>query len=69
MAELHRVTGAKNKAYGLFRERELADSLRYVRQGGVTTAFALLAVCGGELAKYPFADGGIVCSATTAIWR
>lgn len=64
MAELHRVYSAKNKAYGLFSEEsELADSLRLQRQGEEDfTAFSRAATgrLRDELAKYPFADGGIV---------
>lgn len=63
MAELHRVYSAKNKAYGLFSEEsELADSLRLQRQGKRISAFSRAATgrLRDELAKYPFADGGIV---------
>ena len=64
MAELHRVYSAKNKAYGLFSdESELADSLRLQRQGEEDFLAFSRAATGrlrDELAKYPFADGGIV---------
>ena len=64
MAELHRVYSAKNKAYGLFSEEsELADSLRLQRQGEEDFSAFSRAATGrlrDELAKYPFADGGIV---------
>ena len=64
MAELHRVYSAKNKAYGLFSEEsELADSLRLQRQGEEDFLAFSRAATGrlrDELAKYPFADGGIV---------
>ncbi|KAI3489323.1 hypothetical protein L1887_46368 [Cichorium endivia] len=64
MAELHRVYSAKNKAYGLFSEEsELADSLHLQRQGEEDFLAFSRAATGrlrDELAKYPFADGGIV---------
>ncbi len=64
MAELHRVYSAKNKAYGLFNEEsELAQSLRLCRQGEEDFLGFSRAATGrlrDELAKYPFADGGIV---------
>ncbi len=62
--ELHRVYSAKNKAYGLFSEEsELADSLRLQRQGEEDFLAFSRAATGrlrDELAKYPFAEGGIV---------
>lgn len=64
MAELHRVYSAKNKAYGLFNaESELAQTLRLQRQGEEDFLAFSRAATGrlrDELAKYPFADGGIV---------
>lgn len=64
MAELHRVYSAKNKAYGMFNEEsELAQSLRLQRQGEEDFLAFSRAATGrlrDELAKYPFADGGIV---------
>lgn len=64
MAELHRVYSAKNKAYGLFSEEsELADALRLQRNGDEDFLAFTRAATGrlrDELAKYPFADGGIV---------
>lgn len=64
MAELHRVYSAKNKAYGLFSaESELAQTLRLQRQGEEDFLAFSRAATGrlrDELAKYPFADGGIV---------
>ena len=64
MAELHRVYSAKNKAYGLFSEEsELAQALRLQRQGEEDFLAFSRAATGrlrDELAKYPFADGGIV---------
>lgn len=64
MAELHRVYSAKNKAYGLFSEEsELAQTLRLQRQGEEDFLAFSRAATGrlrDELAKYPFADGGIV---------
>ena len=64
MAELHRVYSAKNKAYGLFSEEsELAETLRQQRQGNDDFLAFSRAATGrlrDELAKYPFADGGIV---------
>jgi hypothetical protein len=64
MAELHRVYSAKNKAYGMFNdESELAQSLRLQRQGEEDFLAFSRAATGrlrDELAKYPFADGGIV---------
>ncbi|MBJ3816396.1 nucleoid-associated protein YejK [Shimwellia pseudoproteus] len=64
MAELHRVYSAKNKAYGVFSdESELAQSLRACRSGEDDFLAFSRAATGrlrDELAKYPFADGGIV---------
>ncbi|EMB4326176.1 nucleoid-associated protein YejK [Pluralibacter gergoviae] len=64
MAELHRVYSAKNKAYGLFTEEsELAEALRAHRRGDDDFLAFSRAATGrlrDELAKYLFADGGIV---------
>lgn len=64
MAELHRVYSAKSKAYGLFDEQsELAEALRGCRKGDedfLGFSRAATARLRDELAKYPFADGGIV---------
>ncbi|EHD20985.1 MULTISPECIES: nucleoid-associated protein YejK [Brenneria] len=64
MAELHRVYSAKNKSYGLFNEQsELADALRACRKGDEDFLSFTRAATGrlrDELAKYPFAEGGIV---------
>jgi len=64
MAELHRVYSAKNKAYGLFNEEsELAQSLSLHRKGDEDFLAFSRAATGrlrDELAKYPFAEGGIV---------
>ncbi|MBL5883124.1 nucleoid-associated protein YejK [Lelliottia aquatilis] len=64
MAELHRVYSAKNKVYGMFNEEsELAESLRLQRKGDEDFLAFSRAATGrlrDELAKYPFADGGIV---------
>ncbi|MFT8210306.1 MAG: nucleoid-associated protein YejK [Symbiopectobacterium sp.] len=64
MAELHRVYSAKNKAYGVFDEQsELAQALRGCRKGEedfLGFSRAATARLRDELAKYPFADGGIV---------
>ncbi|KAB8307279.1 nucleoid-associated protein YejK [Erwinia endophytica] len=64
MEELHRVYSAKNKAYGLFNEgSELADALRNCRKGEDDFLAFSRAATGrlrDELAKYTFADGGIV---------
>ncbi|WP_323108884.1 nucleoid-associated protein YejK [Pectobacterium carotovorum] len=64
MAELHRVYSAKSKAYGLFNEQsELADALRACRKGDEDFLSFSRAATGrlrDELAKYPFAEGGIV---------
>ncbi|WP_127958132.1 nucleoid-associated protein YejK [Serratia microhaemolytica] len=64
MAELHRVYSAKTKAYGLFNpESELADALQRCRNGDETFLAFSRAATGrlrDELAKYPFAEGGVV---------
>ncbi|WP_299999286.1 nucleoid-associated protein YejK [uncultured Cedecea sp.] len=64
MAELHRVYSAKNKAYGLFNEEsELAEALSHQRKGDEDFLAFTRAATGrlrDELAKYPFAEGGIV---------
>ncbi|AXF75032.1 nucleoid-associated protein YejK [Erwinia tracheiphila] len=64
MEELHRVYSVKNKACGLFdQESELAAALRNCRKGEDDfLAFSRTATgrLRDELAKYPFADGGIV---------
>ncbi|AHG18708.1 nucleoid-associated protein NdpA [Chania multitudinisentens RB-25] len=64
MAELHRVYSAKSKAYGLFNEEsELADALRACRKGDEDFLAFSRAATGrlrDELAKYPFAAGGVV---------
>lgn len=62
--ELHRVYSAKSKAYGLFNEEsELADALRHCRKGEDDFLAFSRAATGrlrDELAKYPFAEGGVV---------
>lgn len=64
VAELNRVYSAKSKAYGLFTdESELAQALRLHRQGEeefLPFSRAATARLRDELAKYPFADGGVV---------
>lgn len=64
MAELHRVYSAKNKAYGLFNEEsELAQALTLQRRGDEDFLAFTRAATGrlrDELAKYTFAEGGIV---------
>ncbi|WP_205437873.1 nucleoid-associated protein YejK [Edwardsiella tarda] len=64
MAELHRVYSAKSKAYGTFTpDSELAQALTHYRKGEDTFLQFSRAATGrlrDELAKYPFADGGIV---------
>lgn len=64
MAEMHRVYSAKNKAYGTFStESELAESLRSQRrdeQDFLAFSRAATGRLRDELAKYPFAEGGIV---------
>ncbi len=68
LEELHRVYSAKNKAYGLFNEdSELAESLRECRNGNQDFLAFSRAATGrlrDELAKYPFADGGVVLFAS-----
>ncbi|AIX73116.1 MAG: nucleoid-associated protein YejK [Mixta calida] len=62
--ELHRVYSAKSKAFGLFNaESELAQTLRECRAGEQDFLAFSRAATGRlreELAKYPFAEGGIV---------
>lgn len=62
--ELHRVYSAKSKAFGLFNaDSELAQTLRECRDGQQDFLAFSRAATGrlrDELAKYPFADGGIV---------
>ena len=62
--ELHRVYSAKSKAFGLFNaESELAQTLRECRAGEQDFLAFSRAATGrlrDELAKYPFAEGGIV---------
>ncbi|WP_312120644.1 nucleoid-associated protein YejK [Pantoea vagans] len=62
--ELHRVYSAKSKAYGLFNaESELAEALRNCRKGNDDFLAFSRAATGrlrDELAKYPFAEGGVV---------
>ncbi|AHF76451.1 Nucleoid-associated protein [Sodalis praecaptivus] len=64
MAELHRVYSAKSKAYGFFTpQSELADAVRGCRKGNDDFLGFSRAATGrlrDELAKYPFAEGGIV---------
>ena len=64
MAELHRVYSAKTKAYGLFDpQSELAEALRHCRRGDEDFLAFTRAATGrlrDEIAKYPFAEGGIV---------
>ncbi|MGL4485660.1 MAG: nucleoid-associated protein YejK [Yersinia sp. (in: enterobacteria)] len=64
MVELHRVYSAKSKAYGLFNEQsELADALKRSRKGDEDFLSFSRAATGrlrDELAKYPFAEGGVV---------
>lgn len=64
MAELHRVYSAKSKAYGLFNEQsELADALHNYRHGSeefLPFSRAATVRLRDELAKYPFAEGGVV---------
>lgn len=64
MAELHRVYSAKSKAYGLFNEdSELKEALRSCRKGDDDFLSFSRAATGrlrDELAKYPFAEGGVV---------
>jgi len=62
--ELHRIYSAKSKAFGLFNpESELAQTLRECRNGQQDFLAFSRAATGrlrDELAKYPFAEGGIV---------
>ncbi|MGD8105469.1 nucleoid-associated protein YejK [Pantoea sp. FN0302] len=62
--ELHRIYSAKSKAFGLFNaESELAQTLRECRDGQQDFLAFSRAATGrlrDELAKYPFAEGGIV---------
>lgn len=64
MAELHRVYSAKSKAYGLFDQgSELAAALLRCRRGDEDFLSFTRAATGrlrDELAKYPFAEGGVV---------
>lgn len=64
MAELHRVYSAKSKAYCLFNEEsELAQALRTCRKGDEDFLAFSRAATGrlrDELAKYPFAESGVV---------
>lgn len=64
VAELHRVYSAKNKAYGLFSEEsELAEALSHCRKGNEDFLAFSRAATGrlrDELAKYPFAEGGVI---------
>ena len=64
VAELHRIYSAKSKAFGLFNpESELAQTLRECRDGQQDFLAFSRAATGrlrDELAKYPFAEGGIV---------
>lgn len=64
MEELHRVYNAKTRAYGTFDEQsELAHALRQHRAGEHDFLAFSRTACGrlrDELAKYPFADGGII---------
>lgn len=64
VAELHRVYSGKSKAYGLFNaESPLAEALKNCRQGGQSFLDFTRDSTGrlrDELAKYPFAEGGIV---------
>ncbi|MDR0806176.1 MAG: nucleoid-associated protein YejK [Enterobacteriaceae bacterium] len=64
VTELHRVYSGKSKAFGLFNaESQFADALKNCRKGNVNfldftrNSTELLRT---ELAKYPFAEGGIV---------
>ncbi|MFD1802372.1 nucleoid-associated protein YejK [Mixta tenebrionis] len=64
VAELHRVYSAKSKAFGLFNDdSELAQTLRECRDGQQDFLAFSRAATGrlrDELAKYPFAEGGVV---------
>ncbi|MBK5144887.1 nucleoid-associated protein YejK [Budviciaceae bacterium BWR-B9] len=64
VAELHRVYSGKSKAFGLFNgESQFADALKSCRKGEESfldfTRNSTEMLC-NELAKYPFAEGGIV---------
>ncbi len=64
VSELHRVYSAKNKAFGVFDPNSpFAESLNNYSQKNVDflnfTKIATQRLC-DELAKYPFAEGGIV---------
>ncbi|MFV9997433.1 MAG: nucleoid-associated protein YejK [Arsenophonus endosymbiont of Dermacentor nuttalli] len=64
MAELHRIYGAKSKAFATFNQgSELAEALIALRKGDENfLAFSCAATIRlrDELAKYPFAEGGVV---------
>lgn len=64
MTELHRVYSGKSKAFGLFNEEsQFAQMLREYRQGNtefVEFSRQSTSQLRDELAKYPFAEGGIV---------
>lgn len=73
MAELHRVYSAKSKAFGEFNEEsELAEALTLLRKGEeefLGFSRAMTVRLKDELAKYPFAEGGLSFFANIAIWR
>lgn len=64
VSELHRVYSAKNKAFGLFDQNSpFAELLHNYSQGNVDfLTFTKVATqrLRDELAKYPFAEGGVV---------
>ncbi|UNH41319.1 nucleoid-associated protein YejK [Moellerella wisconsensis] len=64
MAELHRVYSAKSKAFGSFnQDSELSEALTHLRKGDedfLGFSRAATVRLKDELAKYPFAEGGIV---------
>jgi len=64
MNELHRVYSGKSKAFGLFNEAsQFAQMLREYRQGNsefVEFSRQATSQLRDELAKYPFAEGGVV---------
>lgn len=64
VSELHRVYSAKNKAFGLFDQNSpFAESLNNYSHGDVDfLIFTKIATqrLRDELAKYPFAEGGVV---------
>lgn len=64
MTELHRVYNSKSKAFGLFNEESVFEqSLREYRQGQqdfLTFSQKATNSLRDELAKYPFAEGGVV---------